>query len=222
MGILQRLASMTKAAANEMLDKIENPVMMLNHYLRDLDEEIANAEHESLKQQAHERFLLAKLNELNEQASYYEGKAEQAALEGREAEARTALEAKLLYLEQKEETQKLIHLAKQAVLDLELRVVALKEDKARLQEKRQELVARLEKTAQTSGYPSSSVHHGSTAARGFDRIEQKLMEQEAQQELARGRYGLDARQTGINEQTELRSARVDEELSRLLKKTSGQ
>lgn len=40
----QCVVSMTKAAANEILGKMENPVTMLNHYLRDLDEEIARAE----------------------------------------------------------------------------------------------------------------------------------------------------------------------------------
>ncbi|WP_171056386.1 PspA/IM30 family protein [Paenibacillus sinopodophylli] len=220
MGILQRIANMTKAAANEMLDKIENPVLMLNHYLRDLDEEIAKAEHEKLKQQAQVRFLQAKQSELGEQASYYESKAEQAAIEEREAEARTALEAKLLYSEQTEETQKLLQLANQAALDLELHIEALKEEKTRLQEKRQDLVARLQKTASTSGSPAS-IYQGSSASQGFDRIEQKLMEQEAQQELARGRYGPDVRGANSNQQDLLRSSRVDEELSSLLKKTSG-
>ncbi|WP_053372889.1 PspA/IM30 family protein [Paenibacillus sp. FJAT-27812] len=218
MGILQRVVSMTKAAANEMLDKMENPVMMLNHYLRDLDEEIAKAERSMEHQQVQERMLQAKLKDLNEQAGYYEGKAEQAAATDREVDARMALEAKFVYQEQIEETTRLQQLAKQAALDLELHVETLKEEKKRLQGKRTELISRVQQTAGAAGQRSAQSLQGSSASRGFERIEMKVMEWEAQQELAKGSYGLDARSNGFDQQQEQRSARVDEELKRLLQK----
>ncbi|OBZ11112.1 PspA/IM30 family protein [Bacillus sp. FJAT-26390] len=218
MGILQRVVSMTKAAANEMLDKMENPVMMLNHYLRDLDEEIAKAERSMEHQQVQERMLQAKLKDLNEQAGYYEGKAEQAAATDREVDARMALEAKFVYQEQIEETTRLQQLAKQAALDLELHVETLKEEKKRLQGKRTELISRVQQTAGATGQRSAQSLQGSSASRGFERIEMKVMEWEAQQELAKGSYGLDARSNGLDQKQEQRSARVDEELKRLLQK----
>lgn len=220
MGILQRVFSMTKAAANEMLDKMENPVTMLNQYLRDLDEDIANTERESLHQQAQERAFLAKLSELQQQADYYESKAEQAVAGEREEEARAALEAKLAYADQSEETSKLAQLAKQSAFELGLRLESLKEEKIRLHEKRKELVLRMKKTDGATGYSSGDSLNGSYASRGFDRIEQKLMEREAQQELSKASYGLDAAQTGTREQNAQQSARIDEELQRLLQKKS--
>lgn len=220
MGILERVVSMTKAAANEMLDKIENPVMMLNHYLRDLDEEIGKAERALEQQQVQDRMLQAKLNDLNEQIGYYEGKAEQAAVADREVDARMALEAKLLYQEQAEETTRLQQLAKQAALDIELHVQTLKEEKVRLQGKRTELITRVRQTTGTSGHSSTQSLHGSSASRGFERIEMKVMEWEAERELAKGSYSVDAGRTGFDQQQEQRSARVDEELKRLLQKTS--
>ncbi|RCW51706.1 PspA/IM30 family protein [Paenibacillus prosopidis] len=221
MGILQRVVSMTKAAANEMLDKIENPVMMLNHYLRDLDEEIVKAEQAMEQQQVQERMLQAKLNDLNEQAGYYDGKAEQALAAEREVDARMALEAKLLYQEQAEETTRLQQLAKQAVLDLELHVQTLKEEKIRLQGKHTELITRVRHTG-TPGHKSVQPLQGSAASRGFERIEMKVMEWEAGRELAKGSYGVNAGRMGFDQQQEQRSARVDEELKRLLqKKPSG-
>lgn len=220
MGILQRVVSMTKAAANEMLDKIENPVMMLNHYLRDLDEEISKVERAIAQQQAQTLMLQAKLGELHGQSVYYKGKAEQAAIEGREAEARTALEANLLYLEQAEETSRLHHIAKQATLDLTHRVESLKEEKVRLQGKRTELITRVQQTAGASGdYPSYSPY-GSSAIQGFERIEQKVMEWEAERELAKSSYGVYSGGQSFEQQQEQRSARVDEELKRLLQKQS--
>lgn len=90
---------------------------------------------------------------LQAKASFYEGKVEQAAVAGeREGDACMAIEAKLLYLEQTEETLRLQQLAKQAVLDLELRVLALKEEKAWLQEKWTELITRVRQMSRTSGY----------------------------------------------------------------------
>ncbi|WP_341279289.1 PspA/IM30 family protein [Paenibacillus sp. FSL H8-0537] len=220
MGILQRVFSMTKAAANEMLDKMENPVTMLNQYLRDLDVDIASTERESLHQQAQERVLEAKLTELQQQADYYESKAEQAVAGEREEEARAALEAKLAYADQREETSTLAQLAKQSAFELGLRLESLKEEKIRLLEKRKELILRLKKTDGATGYSSGDSLQGSFASRGFDRIEQKLMEREAQQELSKAPYGA-GRDTAANtQQNEQQSARVEEELQRLLQKKS--
>ncbi|MFD0588804.1 PspA/IM30 family protein [Paenibacillus sp. GCM10027627] len=224
MGILQRVVNMTKAAANEMLDKMENPVMMLNHYLRDLDEEIAKTERGLASQKVQERMLTTKYDELVGQANYYEGKAEQAAVEGREAEARTAIEAKLLYEEQAEETAKLSGIAKQAALDLELRVEALKEEKTRLQAKREELVTRVRRTSAQANSPEAHSLHGvSSASREFERIEHKVMEWEAQRELFRSRHdSYGSRVPSSHEQKqEQRSALVEEQLNRLLQKQTG-
>ncbi|MEK3882471.1 PspA/IM30 family protein [Paenibacillus sp. PL2-23] len=223
MGILQRVMNMTRAAANEMLDKMENPVMMLNHYLRDLDEEIERTERTLFQQQAQERLHSAKLEEQHAQALYYERKAEGAAAEGREAEARTALEAKLLYEEQAEETRRHREHAKQAATELQLKADSLKEEKTRLQGKRTELIARVQKSAALNGsagagYGSPPQLHGSAAVKGFERIEQKVLEWEAARELSRasapggGTGGLDAKQ-------EQRSALVEAQLQRLLNKS---
>jgi phage shock protein A len=228
MGILQRVLNMTKAAANEMLDKMENPVMMLNHYLRDLDEVIERTERSMSQQLVQERVMGSKLGELHAQAQYYEGKAEQAALEGREQEARMALEAKLLYLEQAEETAKLRDLAKQSADDLRLRVEGLKEEKTRLQSKREELMTRVRQMSATSeagngnGVYGGPTHlHSSSASKGFERIEQKVMEWEASRELARtapsGVVGGGYAPVDIKE--EQRSAQVEEQLQRLMSKS---
>lgn len=225
MGILQRVMNLTRAAANEVLDKIESPAMMLNHYLRDMDEEIGKAEGARLQQQGQERVLGSKIAELKAQADYYGSKAEQAAAEGREEEARAALEAKLLYLEQADENARLQETAKQAAAELELRVQSLKEEKVRLQAKKEELIARMRKSGfgANDSYSAASPgsFQGSQAARGFERIEQKLMEWEAQRELAKAPYS-GYRADGFNDpQAEQRKAHVEEQLKRLMNK-SGQ
>lgn len=44
MSILNRIATLTKAAIHEGLNKLENPVLLTGQYLRDLEEEIEGAE----------------------------------------------------------------------------------------------------------------------------------------------------------------------------------
>lgn len=228
MGILQRVLNLTKAAANEMLDKMENPVMMLNHYLRDLDEVIERTERSMSQQLVQERVMGSKLGELQAQAQYYESKAEQAASEGREQEARMALEAKLLYLEQAEETAKLRDLAKQSADELRQRVEDLKEEKTRLQSKREELVTRVRQvsangavtgTGGTYGVPSHL--NSNSASKGFERIEQKVMEWEASRELARTApaCGTGGGYAPVDIKGEQRSAQVEEQLQRLMSKS---
>ncbi|MUT68645.1 PspA/IM30 family protein [Paenibacillus sp. NEAU-GSW1] len=219
MSIFQRLASITKAAANELLDKIENPVMMLNHYLRDLDEEIASIEREALHQQAQARLLSTKLEEQNTQVVHYEGKAIQAVAEERETEARIALEAKLHYKQYAEETAKLLQLANQAALELGQRAETLKEERVRLQSKRTELISRVQQAAAVPASSGSAPFYNSQAAKGFDRIEQKVMEWEAARELRQSPYTAQGGQpTASFEQSAHRSALIDEELERLRKK----
>ncbi|WP_168119823.1 PspA/IM30 family protein [Paenibacillus sp. HB172176] len=223
MGILERMIHMTKAAANEMLDKVENPVMMLNHYLRDLDEEIMKAERSLAQQQAQERMFVSKYDEASAGAAHYESKAEQAAAEEREVEARAALEAKLLYLEQAEEASKLRELAKKATLELELHIDSLRAEKQKLQEKREELLARMRRTGGSTGSYSSSVHglQAGAATKGFERIEQKVMEMEAQRELARTSQGAYSSFAPHDLRSEQRNALVEEQYKQLLAKKSG-
>lgn len=218
MGIFQRVLEMTKAATNDVLDKLENPVTMMNHYLRDLDEKLADAEHAVVQQQAHERMLQRKHEELNSQAAVYQKQAEQAAAEAREVEARTALEAMLRYQEEADETARFIQLSREATLDLELRIEALQEEKNKLQAKRTELLSRLNRSNSKSAYPL----HGSSSVDGFERIERKVMELEAQQEL-NGMYAnpysrVSSGAATADPKQEQRNLLVEEHLQRLMQK----
>lgn len=214
MGILQRVVQMTKAATNELLDKLENPATMMNHYLRDLDEKIAAAERGLLQQQAEERMMIGKHDELSSCAAIYEKKAVQAAAEAREIEVRAALEAKLQYEEQANEAVRLIKLARDAALDLELHIAKLNEEKAKLQAKRAELITRVRHTHDKSAYNLQD----SPSVKGFERIERKVMEWEAQHELSSilpneyNRFSTEA----IDPQQKQRNALVEEQLQQLM------
>lgn len=221
MGILKRVVDMTKAAANEVLDKIEKPGMMLNQYLRDLDEQISGLENAISTQKVQERMLQGKYQDQNEQASFYEEKAGKAIAEGSETDARIALEAKLLYAEQAEETARLQEMAAKSVTELEQNLEQMKEERTRLQSRRSELMTRINHTGKPQHDSAAHTLYGGTASQGFDRIEQKIMEWEAHQTIAKP-YSAYTNQQEASYQQELRNTRVEEELQRLMQKQNGQ
>lgn len=65
MGVFKRISDMTKASINELLDKVEDPIVMLNQYIREMEEEIAKAEVTVAKQMANERRLKQRMEELS-------------------------------------------------------------------------------------------------------------------------------------------------------------
>jgi hypothetical protein len=96
-GVFQRLRDMTKASMHELLDKVEDPIVMLNQYLRDAEEEIAKAEVQVAKQIAGERKLKERLDEAGRLSAQCELKAADALKSGQEAAARQYLEEKLYH-----------------------------------------------------------------------------------------------------------------------------
>lgn len=187
MGILKRLVTMSKAAAHETLDKLENPTIMMNHYIRDLEEQINRAEESIFSQQTKQRVLVKKVEDLQQQITYYEQKATSAIAEGREEEARVALESKLLYSEQYEAAIREQSWLEEANMELSKQLEVMRSEKVQLQQKRTELSQKLQKVATSPNHPfqppTSGYQHTQTARQGFDRIEQKIMEWEAEQEV---------------------------------------
>ncbi len=96
MGVFSRLKDMTKASINEVLDRVEDPILMLNQYLRDMEAEIAQAEVTVAKHMASERMLKQQKDESARIAARKEAAAEQALRNNQEAAARQALEEKTL------------------------------------------------------------------------------------------------------------------------------
>lgn len=100
MGIFKRMKDMTKASVHELLDKVEDPVVMLNQYLRDMESEIHQAEVTVAKQMANEHRMKQRYDEAARSAMDRESKAEAALRSGHEDVARKMLEEKL-YFEQR-------------------------------------------------------------------------------------------------------------------------
>lgn len=61
--VFRRMRDMFVATVNEGLDKMENPRVMLNQYVRDMEDDIAKAKHAIIKQQTIQQGFLRKAEE---------------------------------------------------------------------------------------------------------------------------------------------------------------
>lgn len=224
--IWKRLADVAKATAHEALDRLEDPVMMLNHYIREMEEELEDAQEALLSQRAVERTALLRHQEYLRIAAELETRASEALSAGREAEARAAIADKLAFEQKAAQYLTWHEEAGRRAVELEAKIGQAKEELTRLREKRVELTARAEKAAaagaRTGGLGLGAKAFGGiseigrAAARGFERIEEKILQWEAENESRKARGGYwnpPAPQTAS-------AAQVDEQLEALRRKQS--
>lgn len=94
MGIFKRLRDLTMASINDLLDKAEDPVKMLNQFLRDMGEDIKEAEMAVAKQIAVEKRFKQQYEEAEEMVTKREEQALKALEAGNEDLARRVLQDK--------------------------------------------------------------------------------------------------------------------------------
>ena len=242
MSLFDRLINLTKATANEMLSKIENPVLMMNQYVRNMEEDIDVMQSELHRQQAASRAYKQRIDEYEQLSQHNELRAEQALKDGLEAEARQALETKLRYSEQASDYKRLHDNASQAASELEFRIGSAKEELAMLVQKRAELTERIQKAQSAAERTAPSFSHGfepGRASRGFDRIEEKILQWEAGLGLSRDYMGASSSQgsssnssssftsssagpESASREGSKRSSLIDEQLANLRRKMRGE
>ncbi|WP_164545465.1 PspA/IM30 family protein [Paenibacillus albus] len=191
MGLLNRIFNITQAAANELLDKLESPAMMLNQYVRGMNDDIAKTEQELIKQEATAKNMAQQAQEASVMAEHCEAKALDAMRAGLEGQARESLTAKLHYVEKANEYTQWHESAKQRVAELTRQLELAREEQEKLLKKREELQSRIQQAAakSRSSMPNFSFgrndFEGGFASRGFQRIEEKISQWEAHLELNR-------------------------------------
>lgn len=94
MSILERFSDIIKANINDILDKCEDPAKMIDQYLRDLTENLAEVKSETAAVMAEETRTKRMVDDNVAEVKKYEDLARKALLAGNEGDARVFLEKK--------------------------------------------------------------------------------------------------------------------------------
>lgn len=191
MSILTRMKDMTKATIHEVLDTIEDPVMMLNQYLRDMEQEITQAEIALTRHLAMEKRTKMMIDEMKQRVEKRLRQAQLAILHQQEDIARQALADKQLTEERLGQSeQDYLRFSEQTQM-LRGQLQELKDKFYEMKHKRASLMARANVAA-----ASQRIHHAmyavnsETAARGFARIEERIQTMEIDAEVSKKLHGL--------------------------------
>src|SRR4029453_11723913 len=94
MGVLDRLSTLIRANINDMLDQAEDPEIMLNQILRDMEGEINKARSQGAERMAQEKIFSDDLKSAQTQSAHMEERAEYYVRQGNDAMAKEALKRK--------------------------------------------------------------------------------------------------------------------------------
>jgi phage shock protein A len=185
MGIFGRVSDILKANVNELIDKAEDPAKMMDQMIREMQENLREAKIEVAKAIADEKRLQQQLKQNQSQSKNWESKAMLALKKGDERLATEALKQKKTYdqlvtsIQPQWEQQNTLS----SKLKDSLRALESKIDEAR--RKKEILIARQKRAeAQKKIHDVMTGMNDRSAFATFDRMEQKVMEIEAQADAA--------------------------------------
>jgi phage shock protein A len=185
MGIFKRLRDLTMASVNDMLDKAEDPVKMLNQFLRDMEQDIQEAEVAVAKQIAIEKKFKQQYEEAEEMVTKRGEQAMKALEAGNEDLARRTLQDKKEHQERYDEMKRQYDMAKENADRLRGQLSEMKDQFNTMKNKKDLLVARAEAAkAKKQINQAMSGFGGDSASKGFERMNEKVLQLEAEAEAS--------------------------------------
>ncbi|MEN2468018.1 PspA/IM30 family protein [Ornithinibacillus sp. JPR2-1] len=179
----KRIKTVVSSELNAMLDKAEDPVKMLDQFLRDMGADIQEAEAAVAKQIANEKILKRKAEDAQAMVEKRQAQAEKAVLAGEDELAKRALQEKKEYENQATLLQQSYEQAQNDSQVLKTKLDEMKKEYQEMNLKKDSLKARAEaaKTRTKINRSMSSIG-GDESRRGFERMEEKVLQFEAEAE----------------------------------------
>lgn len=178
MGMLDRFADIIKANVNDLLDRAENPAKMVDQYLRDLTESLAEVKEETAGVMAEEARTARMVSENNKEVEKYDGLARRALQAGNEGDARTFLAKKQQLVAQGESLAVAAEAARDNAEKMRAMHDKLVNDIETLRGRREAIKAKVAvaKTQDQVNKVSSAGDSAAAAMSAFDRMEAKADE----------------------------------------------
>lgn len=220
MGILNRFKDIMSANINAILDKCENPEKMIDEYMRQVVEQLADVKKETAGVMAEEKRCKREVDENVEQIEKYDQLARKALTAGNEEDARTFLAKKQEYVNNGVDLQKSYEVAKANATKMKEMHDKLTKDVQELEQRRKNVKSKVAvaKTQEKLNKVSSSMGTASDAMNAFERMEQKADNMlDRANSTAELNEDVDAGIESLEDKYNNPSASVDEELEKLKK-----
>jgi phage shock protein A len=170
---------------NAMLDKAEDPVKMLDQFMREMEADIRDAEAAVAKQIANEKMLQKKYEDAEKMATKRQEQAVKALEAENEDLARRALEDKKTYQSQADTLHESYIRAKEDADTLRIKLDEMKSEYNEMKLKKDSLKARAESAkTRTKMNRAMSGIGGDQSRKGFERMEEKVLQFEAEAETS--------------------------------------
>ncbi|MDO7904879.1 PspA/IM30 family protein [Paenibacillus sp. JX-17] len=217
MSIFKRLRDLTMSNINAIIDKAEDPIKMTDQYIRDMTEDLEDAEKAVAAQIAIEK----KFKQLYEEQDALVKKREEQAHTAAKAQnvdlARRALEEKKSAEQKRDEYKASYDQNKASADNLRAKLDEMRKQLTEMKNKRETLVARYNAAkAQTEINKAMNGFSSDSASAGMKRMEEKMLQMEAQAEASNEMAAKDKSLDDEFEQLNKQSA-VDDELAALMK-----
>lgn len=175
MGILNRFKDIMSANINAILDKCENPEKMIDEYMRQVVEQLAEVKKETAGVMAEEKRTKRDLDENDEQVEKYDALARKALKAGNEEDAKVFLGKKQEYVNNGVELEKSYEVAKANATKMREMHDKLTEDVRELEQRRKNVKSKVAvaKTQQKLNKVAGTMNTASDSMRAFEKMEQK-------------------------------------------------
>ncbi|WP_349408443.1 PspA/IM30 family protein [Pseudalkalibacillus sp. SCS-8] len=216
--LFKRVKTVVHSELNSLIDKAEDPINMVDQYLREMGSDIHEAEKATAKMMAEEKLQKLKWEEAENMVKKREEQALQSLQDGNEDLAKRALEDKLRLQQEAEQLQHLYVEASKTAADLKGKLTEMKAEYRDMEMKKASLKSRAQSAkARANINRSMSIHNSEGSKQGFKRMEEKVLRYEAEAETSED---LNAESRSLDDELKqmTQKTKLDEELNLLKKK----